>query len=186
MSDDNFVNQRRALIKRGEGCISHMYLDTVGKVTIGVGNMLPTSEAATKLPFIKRDTGAVATVAEIRTEFESVACREPAKRASSYKQYTKLDLTDDTINELLDRRIAEFESGLRRDFSDYESYPDAVKLSLMDMAFNLGNSGLVNKFPTFTSAALARNWTVCAQECRRNGISDARNEEIKELLSSIV
>ena len=62
MSDDNFVIQRRALIKRGEGCISHMYLDTVGKVTVGVGNMLPTAEAAVELPFIDRDTGASATV----------------------------------------------------------------------------------------------------------------------------
>ncbi len=39
----------RSMIKGGEGCISHMYLDTVGKVTIGVGNMLPTAEDAMAL-----------------------------------------------------------------------------------------------------------------------------------------
>jgi len=33
----NFKECLKQLIKHGEGCISHMYLDTVGKVTVGVG-----------------------------------------------------------------------------------------------------------------------------------------------------
>ena len=186
MSNDDFVNRRRELIKHGEGCISHMYLDTVGKVTVGVGNMLPAPEAAIELPFIDRDTGVNATETEIRAGYKLVANQEPKKLAASYKQYSSLDLTADTINELLDRRITEFESGLQRDFADYDSYPDSAKLALIDMAFNLGNVGLVNKFPSFTYAARQANWAVCAQECQRTGISDERNKAVKELLSSIV
>ena len=31
--DEDFIKGRRELIKRGEGSIPHMYLDSVGKVT---------------------------------------------------------------------------------------------------------------------------------------------------------
>ncbi len=181
----DFKQTCRELIKRGEGCISHMYLDTVGKVTVGVGNMLPTIEAATGLPFHNRETGNKASEDEIKHEYETVAGQKPAMAATSYKQYTTLDLSDEYIDELLDKRIAEFETGLKKDFQNYEQYPGAAKLGLMDMAFNLGNSGLINKFPSFTRAARAQNWQGCAEECDRRGISDERNDEVKKLFGSI-
>lgn len=187
MSDtESFAGKRRELIKRGEGCISHLYLDTVGKVTVGVGNMLPTSEAAAQLPFFVRDTGSPASEEEIRAEFNRVADKDPARLASWYKQYTNLDLSEEAIDQLLDQRIGDFESGLLRDFEAYDEYPEAAKIGLMDMAFNLGNSGLVNKFPTFTNAARTKDWETCATECQRRDISDERNEEAIELFKSIV
>lgn len=39
--DEELKMKIRQLIKAGEGCIEHMYLNTVGKVTVGVDNMLP-------------------------------------------------------------------------------------------------------------------------------------------------
>ena len=182
---EDFLNKRRELIKRGEGCVSHMYVDTVGKVTIAVGNMLPNADAAVKLHFIKRETGESATESEIRAEFEVMQEQVPAKLASSYKQYTKLDLSDEFIDQLLEQRLDEFELGLQNNFNDYDSYPNEAKLALMDMAFNLGNSGLVNKFPTFTKLARAQNWHGCANECRRKGISSERNIETKELFDTL-
>lgn len=186
MSNEGFAGERRELIKRGEGCITHMYLDTVGKVTVGVGNMLPTADAAAELPFRHRETGEAASADEIREEFETVAGQQKARAARSYKQFTKLDLNEDAIHELLDNRIAGFEAGLRRDFPDYDTYPDAARLGLMDMAFNLGNSGLVNKFPSFTRAARNGDWAGCAAECERPQLSDERNNDVRNLLESIV
>jgi len=90
-------------------------------------------------------------------------------------------LPDAEIDALLDRRIAEFEAGLRHDFDGFDSYPERARLGLLDMAFNLGNNGLVTKFPSFTAAARAGDWAKCAAECRRNGISATRNEEVKKL-----
>ena len=180
----SFEDRRRELLKDGEGSISHMYLDTVGKVTVGVGNMLPDADAAVALAFVRRETGERATDAEIRADFASVSAQKMGKLASSYKHATKLDLPDDAIDALLDKRIAGFESGLRKDFPDYDDYPESAKLGLMDMAFNLGNSGLVNKFPSFTRAARARDWAKCAKECERKGISKTRNDEVRHLFES--
>ena len=177
----SFEERRRAMIKDGEGCITHMYLDTVGKVTVAVGQMLPTAAAAARLTFIRRDNGNQATDGEIRQDFEAVARQTSGRVAAAYRQFTQLDMPDDAINALLDARIEGFETGLRRDFPEYDSYPDEAKLGLMDMAFNLGNQGVVSKFPSFTRAARAQRWRTCVQECQREGISNARNAMTKQL-----
>jgi GH24 family phage-related lysozyme (muramidase) len=57
----NFNERRLALIKAGEGNISHMYLDSKGLVTVGVGQMIPEADEATKLSFVERGTAARAS-----------------------------------------------------------------------------------------------------------------------------
>lgn len=180
------VDKRRSLIKRGEGCITHMYLDTKGKVTVGVGNMLPGVSEALELPFINRESREPGTPEEITKDFRRVADQKPGRVAGSYKAFTSLDLEDDAIDALLDRRIGDFEAGLRRNFPGYDDYPQACRLALMDMVFNLGNNGLVTKFPSLTRAAREQDWEECANQCRRKGISEERNDEIRMLFESLV
>ena len=179
----NFAEVGRELIKKGEGSISHMYLDTRGFVTVGVGNMMRTAADAQAIPFVRRDNETVATAEEIAVDFNTIRSLPYGQgyAESSFKSHTALDLPEMEIDALLDRRIANFEAGLRGDFSGYDTYPDRARLGLLDMAFNLGNHGLVTKFPTFTAAARAGEWSKCAEECRRRGIGAARNEEIKQL-----
>lgn len=171
----------RAMLKEGEGSISHMYLDTKGYVTVGVGQLLRTVDDAQALDFVNRDTHEKATDEEIAQDFRAVENEEPGYRASHYRQFTKLDLPEQAIDDLLDSRIAEFENGLRGEFPGFDSFPEAAQAGLLDMAFNLGISGLVNKFPTFTRAARQQDWATCARECRRSGIGDRRNEETRKL-----
>lgn len=169
------------LIKAGEGSIPHLYLDTVGKVTVGVGNMLPDAASAQKLPFIHADDKRPATDDEISAEYALISAQEKGMVASNYKQFTTLVLTEEAIDKLLITRIRKFVKQLRLDFPDYDSYPEKARLGLIDMAFNLGNKGLVKKFPTFSRAARGNDRAACASECKRKGIGDARNDEIKHL-----
>lgn len=179
----SFVERRRALIKEGEGCVPYMYLDTKGYVTVGVGHMMRDVAAAQKLAFVRRDSGAPATLGEIAADFARVKGQPFGQSIThrAFRSHTKLILPDDRIDALLSRRIAGFENGLKRNFANYEAYPDRVKLGLMDMAFNLGTRGLVTKFPSFTRAARAGDWAGCARECRRRGISSERNETVRRL-----
>ena len=171
----DFIDRCQSMIIEGEGSVSHMYLDTLGFVTVAVGQLLPKVEAAQKLAFAHRDTGAPADAAEIALDYQSVKHQPAGKSASFYKPATRLDLPEHEIYALLNQRIDEFEAGLRADFPDFGGFPEAAKLGLMDMVFNLGNDGLINKFPLFTKAARAHNWAICARECHRQGISDQRN-----------
>jgi GH24 family phage-related lysozyme (muramidase) len=49
-----------------------MYLDTVGKVTVGVGHMIVDVEAAQKVPFVVSSTGVLATAKQIEDEFNLI------------------------------------------------------------------------------------------------------------------
>lgn len=173
------------LLRRGEGCLPHMYLDTVGKVTVGVGNMLPNVTAAQELPFVLVATGNLATPEEVEADFIAVAQQEPGRWAPYYKQFTKCILTDEEIDRLLERRILGFTQGLQQVFHDYNEMPEKARAGIMDMAFNLGVSGLVNKFPSFTRGVRRKDWALCAAECKRKGISDERNEEVRKLFESV-
>ena len=179
----NFAEARRELIKKGEGSISHMYLDARGFVTVGVGKTMRTAADAQVILFVRRDNGTPATAEEIAMDFNAIKSLPYGQgyAASAFKSHTALDLPEAEIDALLDNRIANLEAGLRSDCSGYDRYPDRARLGLMDMAFNLGNHGLVTKFPTFTAAARAGDWSKCAEECRRRGIGTVRNEEVKQL-----
>jgi GH24 family phage-related lysozyme (muramidase) len=176
-----FNDEARAIIKRGEGSVAHMYLDTVGKVTVGVGNMLASAEAACELPFVHSDTLAAADDPQIIDEYRLLQQQPSGLKASRYRQYTQLILTGGEIDVLLDQRIAGFVKQLQTDFPGYEDYPLPAQLGLLDMAFNLGNHGLISKFPTFTRAARNKDWATCENECQRRGIADWRNSEVKAL-----
>ena len=67
---EKFRDKVREMIKEGEGCVPHMYLDTVGKVTVGVGNMLKKASSAANLPFVLEATGAVASNEQVEVEFD--------------------------------------------------------------------------------------------------------------------
>jgi len=181
MATLNFQQQLLTLIKTGEGSVSHMYLDTVAKVTVGVGNLLPDVVSAQALPFLQRDNNDPASPQQIEEDFHRVAEQQAGKLASSYQKYTRLYLPEEDINSLLSRRIADFEAALAVDFMGYSQYPETAQKALMDMVFNLGNRGLIEKFPSLTRAVREQNWEKCAKQCHRRGISEARNDEVYAL-----
>jgi GH24 family phage-related lysozyme (muramidase) len=174
----------KQLLKDNEGNIPYMYLDTVGKVTVGVGHMIASPDLAQGLSFVVRGTSQAASAAQIAADYNSVHSQRPAMVASQYKPFTKLEMTPAAIDQLLDTDIAGMESGVRSAFRGYDNYPAPAQDALLDMAFNLGVSGLVTKFPKLKAAAEAGNWQTCANECQRNGISQARNDKTKAMFES--
>lgn len=181
---EKFRDKVREMIKDGEGSVPHMYLDTVGRVTVGVGNMLKKASSAASLPFVIEATGELASDEQVEAEFDLISSQEQARPAKYYKEFTTLVLSNRDINELLDVRLDKFESKLKIDFPKYDDYPEAAKLGLLDMAYNLGNKGLVKKFPTFANAARKGDWLTCANECKRKQIQANRNEAVKSLFLS--
>lgn len=181
MSDSEMFRAKvRAMLKEGEGSIPWMYLDTVGKVTVGVGNMLPNAAAAQALPFEEAD-GRAANAGVIADAFQDVSAQPKGRPAGAYESVTSIRLSEQGIDDLLDQRIDEFESGLRQLFPGFDSYPDPARMGILDMAFNLGLNGLQTKFPTFTRCARNKDWNCCANQCRRTGIQESRNVETRQL-----
>lgn len=160
-----------------EALILHLYLDSVNKVTVGVGNMLPTLAAAQALAFVKRKApGGAATADEIKADWDAV--NEHAGKnlaARSYAKYTALNLPADVCWAMLKTRIDhEYIPGLKRAYKDWDQYPLPAKRALLDMAYNLGLKGL-SKFKTMNGHVDKLAWDKAADACERKGIPKERN-----------
>jgi GH24 family phage-related lysozyme (muramidase) len=150
-----------------------MYRDTVGKVTVGVGLMLPDAKAAETLPFVR---GArAATQEEIAAEYARVDAMMLGRASAFYKIPSSLELTQQTIDAELKSVLESFEADLRIQFPLYDALPDGVKMALLDMIYNLGPEGLFKGFPHLVAAVEAGAWAHAAEHCMRRGPSAARN-----------
>jgi GH24 family phage-related lysozyme (muramidase) len=149
-----------------EGSIPHMYLDTKGLVTTGIGFLLPTPESALKLGFMPSDH----TV----SDWMAVKACPAGKVASWYKSHTVCILPANNLRAEFDRRVQEFADQLSKIYK-LDTYPEAAQVAVLDMAYNLGAGALIFKWPSFKAACLAKDWATAALQCKRKGVQDARN-----------
>ena len=180
-----YLEQSLTKLKEFEGCVPWMYRDTIGKVTIGVGLMLPDAKAAQALPFVLGTRAA--TPEEIAAEYARVDAMPIGRASAFYKTATSLLLTQQTIDAKLTSVLTGFEADLRGQFPHYDTLPDGVKMALHDMIYNLGPAGLFKGFPHLIAAVQTRAWTQAAENCMRRGPNPARNNWTREqFLTAIV
>jgi GH24 family phage-related lysozyme (muramidase) len=179
-----YLEQSLAKLKEFEGCVPWMYRDTVGKVTVGVGLMLPDAKAAEALPFVLGTRAA--TPQEIAAEYARVNAMPMGRSSEFYKIPTSLVLTQQTIDAKLTSVLAGFETDLRGQLPHYDALPDGIKMALLDMIYNLGPVGLFKGFPHFVAAIQTGAWAQAAEHCTRRGPGPARNDWTKEQFLSAV
>lgn len=171
----------RAKMEKYEGKISHMYLDSKGFVTVGVGHLLKDLASAQKLNFKNKDN-MPASKDEIKTDYEAVKNQPKNRLASFYKKHVKLKILNPDINTLTNKHIDSFEGELEIIFSDFPTYPSEVRFALFDIIFNVGMTNLNNEWPKFKKAVIAKDWITAARESnRKSPISEQRNKYVKDL-----
>ena len=159
-----------------ENDIPYMYLDTEGWVTVGVGQMIPDVNAAKRYQFLK-PLGEKATAEDIEQDYKRVRAMPAGKPAETYRVQASLVLSEDYIESILLNKLKECDVALRRHYLRYDTYPEPVKLALLDMVYNLGASKLFGQFAAFEKAVNAQDWRTAATECHRKhrGSTDNRN-----------
>jgi GH24 family phage-related lysozyme (muramidase) len=162
-----------------EGEILHMYQDSRGNVTVGVGILLSDTEAAQRLPFVVRLTRKTATREEIKADFDKVKNAPTGYKAVNYKKYTSLELQSSDSSTLLKKRIGTFVRELRHGFPEFNDMPRPAQLGLLDLAFNCGTAKVVTRFPNFKKAIQKGDYAKAAIEAHRTGIGNKRNETVK-------
>ncbi len=173
-----YLDQAIERLKQFEGSVPWMYLDTVGKVTVGVGTMLPDARSAGTLPFRMGDRAA--TVEEIAKEFARVSALVKGRAAASYRTANGLRLAEGAIDGRLRDVLEGFEGYLRAHIGGYGEMPDGVKLALLDMVYNLGPGRLFHQYPRLVAAIERGDWAEAAGACLRRGPSAARNAWTRE------
>ncbi|WP_151174109.1 glycoside hydrolase family protein [Pseudoalteromonas ruthenica] len=171
----------RAKMEKYEGKINHMYLDSKGYVTVGVGHLIKDLASAQKLSF-KKSNNMPATKDEIKADYEAVKKQPKNRLAFSYKRYVKLKLSDLDINTLTNKHIDSFESELKRIFPDFSTYPSEARLALFDIIFNVGMTDFNSEWPRLKKAVKAKDWSEAAKESNRKPpISAERNKYVRDL-----
>jgi GH24 family phage-related lysozyme (muramidase) len=180
-----YLEETISKLKEFEGCVPWMYRDTAGKVTVGVGLMLPNAATASALPFLI--AGVPASPEQIAEEFARVNALAQGKLPAFYKLPTSPELPQPVIDAKLTSVLTEFEATLRAKLTGYDALPDGVKMALLDMAYNLGPAGLLTGYPHMLNAVKTGSWSQAAAECSRQGISAARNSWTQaQFLSTVV
>jgi len=174
----SYLDQTIAKLKEFEGSVPWMYLDTVGRVTVGVGLMLPNATSAVALPFMNGDRRA--TAEEIEKEFARISALAKGKTAKFYKKDGGIRLSEEAIDERLRGVLAGFEGYLKTHVPGYDRLPDVAKMALLDMIYNLGPGRLFEQFPRLLAAVGTGDWRRAAEMCSRRGPGPQRNEWTKD------
>ena len=171
-----------------EGTVTHLYADSLGKVTVGVGTMLASVGEAQRLAFVVRQTGKPATQTEIAADYNSVLSQwrtTPNQKATSYQ--TALDLPQAEIDRVLQVRAERSAHQLAARYRGWNNYPTDVKRALIDMRYNMNDN--MNKFVTFQTAIekaaqthAAADWQAAADASDRPQVSDARNLWTRDMI----
>ncbi len=169
----SYLDEAIARLKEFEGSVPWMYLDTVGKVTVGVGSMLPDARAAALMPFLADERAA--TAEQIQKEFDRISALAKGKAAAFYKTAGGLRLPDEAIDAKLRDVLEGFEGYLKAHVGGYDLLPEAARLALLDMVYNLGPGKLFHEYPKLIAAIEKGDWTAAAAASLRRGPSAARN-----------
>lgn len=175
----------KAMLEKWEGRVHCLYLDGRGNVTTGIGHLLPTAESACDLPFTMAAGAILATPADITREYIHVKALEPNMRPMYYTLRTQLRLSDEVVDSLLDIDIRKKSTEVVAAVDGFAAFPSPAQTALMDMAVNLGTSGLL-RYPKLLGACKRGEWRVAASECHRKGISEERNDATAELFRGLI
>jgi GH24 family phage-related lysozyme (muramidase) len=185
---DTVIASAADAIARFEGVVTHMYLDTLSNVTVGIGELLADEAAAQALPFGVAAEDRPASAAEIAGEFAAIQAISPRGTtldlgAAHFRPLTRLDLAEAACRARLVARLTdELHPALRAIYPGFDAFPPSAQEALLDMIYNLGAGGLVAKFPTFTREMRAGDWRDAAAQSHRAGLADTRNDYVRDCL----
>ncbi len=189
------TDDMKGFIKRHEGNIHHFYKDTRNNVTIGVGQMIPSLEAAKKLPLYKFD-GDKPFRPALQEEIDDAWYRIKAKPHGFSMPASKFDPRNAATNLpniglrvpdrefMLEQRLREGIRYIQKLTPDYATFSPARRKVISDMEFNLGPKLNRQDWDRFFGAIDIGDWKRAGLESHRRGINEQRNEEARYLLES--
>lgn len=157
-----------------EGRVHSMYLDVLGLVTCGVGNLIDASRGgsiapwhpALELPW-KHSDGSLASNDQIRIAWQNLKARgDLARKHWKYAaELNDLRLTDGDIDALVAAKLEENERLLVRAFPDFDEMPADGQLCILSMAWACG-PGFPKTFRSFTHLVNKGDWVSARGACK--------------------
>lgn len=148
-----------------EGHVQFMYLDIIGLVTCGIGNLIDPVSEALKLPW-KRPDGSLATSEQVQQEWQAIKARQDLRKRHFRfaAPVTTVRLHDPDIAALVHSRLRGNVKILRGYFPDWDMFPADAQLGICSMAWAVG-AGFPVLFPNFTADAVIQDWLGAREHC---------------------
>lgn len=177
-----------------EGNIKHLYIDTTGNVTVGVGHHINNRIAMSNIAMYTKKNNRpfnLASLPEKFSEYDNVKKLETGKSASWYEQYTRLIMKEHDIFAQKEKHIMSFYNELKGYYSqrngfksNFDDFPSNIQIGLFDMIFNLGLTVLVNTFVMFNDAIKKEDWKLAASQSNRPQVNHKRNSYVRDLFNN--
>lgn len=142
-----------------EGRVHSMYLDILGYVTTGVGNLIDSPSEACKLPWKHKD-GRLATQAEVIAAWRELKAHQELKKLhwAYAAKLNDLRLSDEDIDVLVKNKLFEFEAYMEKHhFPTWRDFPADAQLAICSMAWACG-PGFPAQFKNFKRFANLHQW----------------------------
>ena len=152
---------------RFEGALDYMYLDVLGLVTTGIGNLIDPIYTATGLPWVHRSDGSPAGRDQIILEWQRVKALQAWKGYGGgyFGDGAQIILTPEGVDALVDGKLMANEAILKRRFVLWEQWPADAQLGTLSVAWAAGPAWVA---PNFDMAARALDFAGCRTECWLN------------------
>jgi len=181
----SYIDTYCAKVPDWEGNVLYLYLDSddPANPTTGNGYLVPSLEVSQTLAWLTAD-GSAATAQQIAADWARVGALPPNRKAPFYRSAESLLLAQESVDALTLSKVRGFDNQLRAMLPAYDSFPDAAKVGLLDMAMNLGigraaqngrpATGL-HAYQHFLAAVNANppDWNTAAAQCGRNTANPA-------------
>jgi GH24 family phage-related lysozyme (muramidase) len=159
---DHFVDFTRPL----EGEVHWMYLDILGLVSTGIGNLIDPVGAALALPW-KMPDGSLASHEQVVADWNNLKAQQGLRELhyDYAAPVTKVRLTAEDVAQLVRSKLLTNEVQLKRAFPTWDDWPADAQLAACSMAWAVG-SGFPKIFGNFTKFANQHDWSnalLCAK-----------------------
>ncbi len=157
-----------------EGVCNHLYLDVLGLVTTGMGNLVDPSGTVLDLPFVRSD-GSPATRHEIAGEWVAIKARQDMKLrgGGAFKKLCKLHLTPEGIEQVVTRKLLQMETFLKNRFPQFEDWPADAQLAVLSHSWACGPAF---RFPKMEAALRAFDFMGTSEHCH---MEDSQNPGLR-------
>ena len=140
-----------------EGRCMWMYLDLLGLVTTGVGNLVDPPMLLQGLDFVRADGFTPTTGNEISAAWLRVKNEQAHKNIGGGQKFwqdlTSIRLTKTSLDRLIARKLATNETIIRAWFGPrWDTYPADAQLGILSMAWAAGAGIFQKEFPRFTAS----------------------------------
>lgn len=169
-----------------EGVVPHLYKDSLGFITCGVGFLVKGPEELARFPWKPNCQSAIADYNLVKNEPHEYADPSGKKHvhgAAYYAQFCNAHLSDLSMKAVFASRVIDIRKLLQQDWQLART-PELAQIALVDMAYNLGVGGL-SRYVKLREAVLERDWNTASHECFRRGIQEARNVATAQLFRNL-